>query len=78
MNKLLNVTCVLERELLARHFVHNPLAVVIAEPTAQFIVIHSRLVLAGAPELGDLLREDDPELVASACPLYHVLLVGGE
>lgn len=75
---MLHVARVLEGELLPRHLVHDALAVVVAQATAELVVVHPRLVLARAPVPGNLLRLQDAELVAVAGPLDHVLLVRRE
>ncbi len=77
-NIILNIAGVLKSQLLSLDFIHDPLAVVIAKSPAKLVVVHTRLVLASAPELGDLLGLEDAELVPVARPVDHVLLVGGE
>ena len=73
---VLHVAGILKSQFLAGDFVHDPLTVVVAETSAQLVVVHLGLVLAGSPQLGDLLRLEDAELVAVSRPLDHVLLVG--
>ena len=75
---MVDVTGVLEGELLALHLVHDALVVVVAKAAAQLVVVHARLVLPGSPQLGNVLRKEDAELVAVARPVDHVLLVGRE
>lgn len=75
---MLHVTRVLEGELLPGYLVHDALAVVVAQASAQLVVVHPGLVLACAPVPGNLLRLQDAEFVAVAGPLDHVLLVRGE
>ena len=75
---MLDVTGVLKSELLAGDLVHDSLAVVISQTPTKLVVVHARLVLAGTPQLGDVLGGEDAELITVACPLDHVLLVWGE
>lgn len=74
----MHITRVLKRQLLSRHLVHNAFAVIVTESTAQFIIVHLRLVLSPSPELRNLLGLEDPEFVAITGPLDQVLFVGRE
>ncbi len=75
---MLNITRILERQLLTWNLVHDPFTVVITEASTQLVVVHLRFVLSGAPELGDLFGLEDPKLVAISGPHDHVRLVRGE
>lgn len=72
---VLHVAGVLKSQFLAGDLVHDSLAVVVAEPAAQLVIVHLGLVLAGSPQLGDLLGLENAKFVAVAGPLDHVLLV---
>ena len=71
-----NITRILERQFLPRNFVHNSLRVIVAQTTRQLVIVHAWLVLAGTPQLGYLLREQDAELVPVSGPVNEVVLVG--
>ena len=75
---LLDITGVLECELLPRDLVHDAFGVVVAQPATQLVVVHLWLVLARPPELGYALWLLYLELVALASPGDELFLVWHE
>ena len=66
----------LVRVLLAVHFGHDVLVVVVAQSATQFVVVHVRLALAFTPASSDLVWVSHLELTRRAFPRYTRRVAG--
>lgn len=65
----------LVHKLLTIHFFNDILYVVVSEGSAEFVIVHIRLVLSNAPEASHLFRLQKLELPIIRRPADHVLVL---
>ena len=78
LHVLFDITSETKGQLLPGHLIHDPLGVVVPQPSTQFVVVHLWLVLLFAPQPSNLVRLNYPELVLVTCPVDHAAVVLGE
>lgn len=65
----------LVHKLLTIHFFNDILYIIVSESSAEFVVIHIRLVLTNPPETSHLFRLQELELPIVRGPADHVLVL---
>ena len=62
-------------KLLSHHFFDDVLVVIVAQCTAQFVVVHVLFILADAPQARHFLRAQQFEFTIVVCPFDDVTVL---